>query len=210
MGAGAGELRQPQVSWTTTVIVAAWFLIVLAAGLAGIFESGPTRPPLATLVAITAPPLIFAGAYRASPRVRHFAHTADLRLLTAMQAWRVLGGAFLLLYAFDLLPATFAWPAGVGDLAVGLATPFVLLAMLRGSPTWRRQVRWLNIAGLADFVGAIATGVLTSDSALGVLADGADRVSLGALPLSLIPTFAVPLWTIFHIMSLLQLHRPRP
>jgi len=31
--------------------------------------------------------------------------------------------------------------------------------------------------------------------------------SLGALPLSLIPTFAVPLWIVFHLASLLQIHR---
>jgi hypothetical protein len=32
-------------------------------------------------------------------------------------------------------------------------------------------------------------------------------MSLGSLPLSLIPTFAVPLWTICHVVSLLQLAR---
>jgi hypothetical protein len=101
----------------------------------------------------------------------------------------------------------FAWPAGVGDFAVGVAAPFVLLAMLRRSPAWRRQVLWLNMAGLLDFAGAIGTGVLTSNSSLGLVADGAARASLGSLPLSLIPTFAVPLWTIFHIASLLQLSR---
>jgi len=31
--------------------------------------------------------------------------------------------------------------------------------------------------------------------------------ALGSLPLSLIPTCAVPLWTICHIVSLLQLAR---
>jgi hypothetical protein len=30
---------------------------------------------------------------------------------------------------------------------------------------------------------------------------------MGGLPLSLIPTFAVPLWTIAHIISLIQLRR---
>jgi hypothetical protein len=30
---------------------------------------------------------------------------------------------------------------------------------------------------------------------------------MGALPLSLVPTFAVPLWIVFHIISLLQLRR---
>ena len=66
---------------------------------------------------------------------------------------------------------------------------------------------WLNVAGLLDFVGAVGTGVLVSNNAIGLAADGAARVSLGSLPLSLIPTFAVPLWTIFHIVSLLQLAR---
>jgi hypothetical protein len=195
------------VSSILTAILAVWFLLVLAAGYAGAFESGPSRPPLAVLLAVVGPLLIFAAAYRASRRVRDLVLAIDLRLLTAIQSWRVIGVMFLVFYAFGLLPGLFAWPAGAGDLAVGLAAPFVLLSMLRQSPTWRRRVLWLNVAGLLDFVGAIGTGVLTSNNAIGLAADGAARVSLGSLPLSLIPTFAVPLWTIFHIVSLLQLAR---
>jgi len=180
---------------------------VLVAGFAGAFESGPSRPPLAVLLAVAAPPLIFAAVYRASRRFRDFVLAIDLRLLTTIQSWRVIGVMFLVFYAFGLLPGLFAWPAGIGDLAVGLAAPFVLLAILRASPTWRRQVMWLNVAGLLDFVGALGTGVLTSNNAIGLAADGAVRVSMGSLPLSLIPTFAVPLWPIFHIISLVQLAR---
>jgi hypothetical protein len=195
------------VSSILTAILAVWFLLVLAAGYAGAFESGPSRPPLAVLLAVVGPLLIFATAYRASRRVRDLVLATDLRLLTAIQSWRVIGVMFLVFYAFGLLPGLFAWPAGAGDLAVGLAAPFVLLSMLRQSPTWRRRVLWLNVAGLLDFVGAVGTGVLVSNNAIGLAADGAARVSLGSLPLSLIPTFAVPLWTIFHIVSLLQLAR---
>jgi hypothetical protein len=188
-------------------ILVTWFLVVIVAALVGAFEAGPSRPPLAVLVAVAGPPLVFAAAYRVSRRFRDFVLAIDLRLLTTVQSWRVIGVVFLALYAFGLLPGLFAWPAGVGDFAVGVAAPFVLLAMLRRSPAWRRQVLWLNIAGLLDFAGAIGTGVLTSNSSLGLVADGAARASLGSLPLSLIPTFAVPLWTIFHIASLLQLSR---
>ena len=196
-----------KVSSILTASLAVWFLLVLAAGYAGVFESGPSRPPLAVLLAVAAPPLIFGALYRASRRVRDFVLATDLRLLTAIQSWRVIGVMFLVFYAFGLLPGVFAWPAGAGDLAVGLAAPFVLLSMLRQSPTWRLRVLWLNVAGLLDFVGAVGTGVLVSNNAIGLAADGAARVSLGSLPLSLIPTFAVPLWTIFHIVSLLQLAR---
>lgn len=195
------------LSAVLAIILAGWFLGVLTAGAAGVFESAPSRPPLPLLVAVAAPPLLLAFAYRASRVFRGYVLGIDLRLLTALQAWRVLGGMFLALYAFDLLPGLFAWPAGVGDLAVGVAAPFVVLAMVRGAPTWRRQVAWLNIAGLADFVGAVGTGVLTSNTSLGLIAHEATRASMGALPLSLVPTFAVPLWTIFHVISLLQLRR---
>ncbi len=155
----------------STVILAGWFLLVVAAGFAGAFEAGPSRPPLTVLLAVAGPPLIFAAAYRASRRFRDFVLGIDLRLLTAIQSWRVIGVMFLAFYAFGLLPGLFAWPAGVGDAAVGLAAPFVLLSMLRRSPTWRRQVVWLNVAGLLDFIGAVGTGMLSSNNSIGLVAD---------------------------------------
>lgn len=188
-------------------VLALWLLGVLAASAAGLFEASPSRPPLAVLLAVAGPPAVFAIIYRASRAFRELVLDIDLRWLTAIQGWRVIGGMFLVLYAYDLVPGLFAWPAGVGDVAVGVAAPFVLLAMLRDAPTWRRQVLWLNVAGLADFVGAVATGVLASNPSLGFVAEGAARASLAALPLSLVPTFAVPLWIIFHLISLLRLRR---
>ena len=190
-------------------VLAIWFAVVLALGAAGTFAGSPAQPPLEIFLAIVAPPLLFALLYRLSGRFRAFALAIDLRWLTAVQGWRVVGVMFLALYAFGLLPGLFAWPAGLGDTAVGLAAPFVLMAILRNAPAWPRRIFWLNIAGLVDFAGAIATGVLTSNSALGLFADGAPRVSLGELPLSLVPTFGVPLWIIFHMISLLQLRRMR-
>ena len=70
---------------------------------------------------------------------------------------------------------------------------------------------FLNLAGLLDFVVAFATGILTSNSDLGPFAgERADHwASMGSMPLSLIPTFAVPLWTILHLISLLQLRELR-
>jgi hypothetical protein len=202
-GGNASEGR-PILLATTLAI---WLALVVALGAAGAFEASATRPPVGVMLAIVVPPLLFALLYRLRPGFRAFALGIDLRWLTAIQAWRVIGVMFLAFYAFDLLPGLFAWPAGLGDAAVGVAAPFVLLAMLRGAPGWRRHVFWLNIAGLIDFAGAIGTGVLTSNSSLGLLSDGRTYVSLGELPLSLIPTFAVPLWIIFHIISLLQLRR---
>ena len=200
----------PNLSLVVGAVLSVWFLAALWGGAAGVFQSAPSRPPLAILVAVAGPPLVFAFAYRLSRGFRELVLGIDLRLLTAIQSWRVIGILFLALYAFGLLPGLFAWPAGLGDVAVGVAAPFVLLAMVRGAPTWRRWVIWLNVAGLVDFVGAVGTGVLSSDPSFGFVAASAARASLAALPLSLVPTFAVPLWIIFHVISLLQIARRIP
>jgi hypothetical protein len=194
--------------WIVAAIVAAWFAVIVVLGAAEIFVAGPAGAPLPLFAAIVVPPILFAIAYAASPGVREFALGLDLRVLTAMQAWRVIGLVFLAFYAFDMLPGIFAWPAGLGDAAVAIGAIVALGAMLRQAPHWRRSVFWLNIAGLVDFVVAIATGVLTSNTAIGILNDGSPRIELGALPMSLIPTFAVPFWIILHTISLLQLRQP--
>ncbi len=203
----SGKSGDPALAVLTALIVAAWLLAVVVGGVAGMFEPGPSRPPLPILAALAVPLGIFGLAYALSPRFRDFVLSLDLCVLTAVQSWRVLGGMFVFLWAFDLRPALFAFPAGLGDVAVGIAAVFVLHAMMDGAPGWRRKVLLLNLGGLLDFVGAFATGILTSNSALGVFAG--ERVgqwaSMGSMPLSLIPTFAVPMWTILHLVSLLQL-----
>src|SRR5262245_53923728 len=107
------------------LVLGVWFLLMLAAGFAGWFQAGPGEPPIGVPLAIVVPPALFALAYRSSRRLRDFALSVDLRLITALQAWRVIGGTFLVLYIFDLLPGLFAYPAAIGDLAVGIAAPFL-------------------------------------------------------------------------------------
>ena len=201
--------RDRGLARTLKALILVWFLVVLVAGSRGLFVAGPSQPPLPLLVAVVGPLAVFALVHAGSRRFRTFVLGLDLRVLTAVQAWRVLGAVFLALYAFRLLPGLFAWPAGLGDAGVGVAAVFVQRAMLVGAPNWPRRVWWLNVAGLLDFVGALGTGVLTSNTTLGLLASGAPRADLGALPLSLIPTFAVPLWAIAHLISLLQLRREK-
>lgn len=78
------------------VLLAVWFLIALAAGAAGVSQSAPSRPPLPLLAAVAGPPLLFTALYRESHLFRGFVLRIDLRLLTAIQSWRVIGRFMLL------------------------------------------------------------------------------------------------------------------
>jgi hypothetical protein len=71
----------------------------------------------------------FLVAAQTIPAVRTYVEAQDLALLTALQGWRVIGSIFLVLWAYGQLPAVFALPAGLGDVAVGLVAPFAAIAV---------------------------------------------------------------------------------
>jgi hypothetical protein len=190
-------------------VVMAWAALSLMLNVLGVFATPPDKPPLALLISVIGPPIFFAVSYFFSAKVRTLALRLDLRLLTAMQAWRVVGAMFLVLLSSGFLPGTFAWPAGIGDLLVGAYAPFVVLAISRRTPGWHTHVVLLNVLGLLDFVGAIGGGVLSGRSPLGMLRGDMTTDLMQALPLSLIPTFAVPLWIVLHLISLITLRHPQ-
>ena len=107
-------------------ILSLWFLTVLILGSLQSFVRPAGSLPIPILSAIAIPVLLFLSAFRFSNRFQEWILSADLRLITGVQAWRFGGFAFLVLFALKLLPAYFAWPAGLGDMAIGASAPFVV------------------------------------------------------------------------------------
>lgn len=119
-----------------------------------------------------------------------------------LQMWRIVGFAFLAVWAVGELPATFALPAGFGDVAVGLIAPFVaVLSVGRAGPGKAVFYGWTAL-GVLDLVAAIILGVLHSPGELGLLAGGGPGADVMAfLPMILIPTFVVPALLAVHAIS---------
>ena len=115
------------------------------------------------------------------------------------------GTAFLLTMALGHLPALFALPAGLGDIAAGIAAPLVARRLAEGSG--RRAALWFTAFGITDLVNALTLGALTGFQILNLTPSGAP---ISELPLALIPTAAVPLLLALHITSLSALRRARP
>ena len=192
------------VRHTTQTVLALWFAAVLALGAAGAFVTPPGKPPLPILVGALLPLLAFAAAYSGSSRFRDLVLSADLRLLTGLQAWRAGGLGFLALYANGLLPGIFALPAGLGDIAIGVTAPWIVLKLVRdpGFAGSRAFVVW-NALGILDLVVAVGTGA-ASASLLAGYTGGVDTSPMTRLPLVLIPAFFVPLFVLLHVTAFLQ------
>jgi hypothetical protein len=182
--------------------VAGWLLTAIGASLFGLLRVGPSSPPIPIGLALLVPLLLAGLAYARSARLRSLLLGADLRWLIGVQLWRVAGEVFLLGYARNELPASFAIPAGIGDVLVGLAAPFVAVLSAPSTRAGRRIIIGWCVVGLADLVVAVTMGVLNAPGKFGLLAGEVTTAPLLELPLSLIPTFFVPLSILLHLIVL--------
>lgn len=122
-----------------------------------------------------------------------------LARITSPQTFRVVGVVFLFGLALDELPAVFALPAGLGDLAIGIAAPFVARRLAAGN---RTGAVWFHLLGILDLVVAVGIGFLAGLGPSRVFDVSPSTADLGLLPLVLIPTTAVPLALALHLVAL--------
>jgi hypothetical protein len=202
----ASELNEdhPSVRVVVTVALALWFGLVFLLGIQGAFVGPPGSPPLPIFFGFAIPLAVFFAAYFGWSAFREFVLGADLRLVAAIQAWRWGGLGFLSLYAHGILPGLFAFPAGLGDMAIGIAAPGIVLGLIRrpSFATSRQFVMW-NILGITDLVVAVSMGTICSGFLRG-LTGSVTTGPMAQLPLVLIPAYMVPLFIMLHFTALFQ------
>lgn len=205
----ASELDNGHSNVKSVVVVALALWLGLDTFLAsqGAYVGSADSPPLHLFLGLAIPLAVFLTAYFKWSAFRAFILGADLRLVAAIQAWRWGGLGFLSLYASGILPWLFAFPAGLGDMAIGITAPWIVLTLVR-NPSFaasRRYMIW-NILGIVDFVVAVSTGVLCSGFIPGItkLMGNVTTGPMAQLPLVLIPTYMVPVFTMLHLTALFQ------
>ena len=205
-GALAAGFRR-RVGTTVAVVAgtawASWVLASAALADAGVYRFAPAKAqpwlPAAMTVSIAA--VLLASRVPAVSRI--LGQPDALWRLTVPQIFRVEGVTFLIVMALGKLPAVFALPAGLGDIAIGLEAIYVARSLARGV-VGRRAV-WFNILGLLDLAVATVIGVTAAPGVAHVLSLSPSTAQIGLLPLVLIPTTVVPLAVALHVLSLRKL-----
>lgn len=138
---------------------------------------------------------------------REFVLSLSPRTLTIVQAWRIAGFVFLVSYSYGILPGVFALPAGWGDIAIGGTA--LIVGMKLANPSYRRLFIVWQWLGITDLVEAVSLGAMSRFIGPHGLTNpnGITTAPMAVLPLSLIPTFAVPLMLILHIICIAQARR---
>lgn len=130
------------------------------------------------------------------------------RWLIGLQLWRVIGALFLVEMARGQLPAVFALPAGIGDIAVALLAAVVLWRGRGKSELSAGAVIAVLALGIADFVSAFFFGFFSSAGPQQLFFPEVPNRAL-LFPTGLVPLFLVPYAIAFHTLSWLTLRRQR-
>ncbi|MEM8557498.1 MAG: hypothetical protein AAGG50_06715 [Bacteroidota bacterium] len=181
------------------VVLLVWGIAALLVAVSGVLASVLVPPPALAI--------LFAGlvllAYAVSPGIRARLNAIPLRALVAIHLLRIFAGAnFLRLSAQGTLPADFALPAGIGDVAVGLAAGLVLFFALPVKQPWQRTaVLVWNTLGLIDILAVLGNGARYA------IAEPSLILPFTTLPLAMLPLFVVPLVIVSHVLVFVRLRR---
>jgi hypothetical protein len=175
--------------------LASWLAIAILVGDGANFPIPPdARQGISGLVAMI--PLVIAViALFASKNLRAINTATPSAWLIAIQTYRVAGIMFIYPFVtYGILPAGFAWPAGIGDALTGIFAPIVALMVAQNRPNALKWAVVWNLFGTLDLIDAIATALIFRAPVLGIY------------PIALVPLFlGPPLGILTHILSLRNL-----
>jgi hypothetical protein len=195
--AGLGRRRAALLAGAAAVLSGGWLTASALIADRGWYRTLPWFP-----VAVAGYLVVLLALRRIPVVARALGAAGMVSRLELPHTPRVVGVVFLVYLAFGHLPALFALPAGLGDIATGIAAPLVMRKLAEG--TGRRAALWFNVFGLTDLTIALILGALTGFDLLNVAPSSA---AVTELPLALIPTATVPLFFALHITAVSALVR---
>lgn len=175
-----------------------WFGAAAWVGYARLLQRLPPASVQVILFALTGGCLF---AYFRLAAVRNWVNGLDIRALVLLHVSRFVGFYFIALYLRSELPRAFAVPAGIGDIIVAIGAIVVGLWPFEPSARLRAIAIW-NVVGLFDILMVVVNAMRINLSAPGELR------ALTRLPLSLLPTFLVPLIIATHVILFVRVLQP--
>jgi len=177
-----------------------WFFAALFVGRFLLLQKFPPPAVQGVLLALTAALVL---TYRHAAAFRTWVDALDLRAIVLFHVTRFVGFYFVFLYRRGELPYAFAVPGGIGDIIVA-ALALVVALFSFGEATRLHAIYIWNVIGFIDILLVVFSAVR-----IALAGGGRELIALTQLPLSLLPTFLVPLIIASHLAIFARLARAR-
>ncbi|WP_121064197.1 hypothetical protein [Maribacter vaceletii] len=118
--------------------------------------------------------------------------------LVKIHIFRLIGGTFIILYLYDLLPPAFALFAGIGDLITAISSIFVANAIKYNKRYANTLTLIWNTFGLVDILITSAMAIIFTKISIDNNVQGVEF--LVEFPFCFIPAFAPPTIIFLHLL----------
>ncbi len=178
------------------IFFATYYLYVTLMSFTGIFQVN-TLPPRVLL--FTAIPLIlfyFLFVFR-TKTFWSILENVKLSSLVRIHIFRLVGVFFIIGWSYGILPKSFAFIGGIGDIFAAVTAIFVAILIDKKAKNYRKITLIWNIIGFWDIVSVIISAVYITKQAIESNTQGI--LEMTKFPFCLIPAFAPATIIFLHI-----------
>jgi len=182
LGAGMAPRKARNIQFAIFGFYIIFLAYVSFFSLRGVFEVDALPPKVTVWAGLPLAVFLFGFIWNTGI-FKTLLRSITLESLITVHVFRVLGIFFIFLYGYHLLPPTFAFFAGLGDvITAALAWPVARMVAKRHA-WWKFAVYVWNIFGIMDIIDLLTVAVITTSA-------GGNLREMTVFPFSWFPAFA--------------------
>jgi hypothetical protein len=200
LNTGISLAKSKNIQWSIFIFYLIYLVYVSILALKGVLDVDSLPPR--TMVWGGLPLLIILFGWIGNTGLfKKILQSITLEALIKVHVFRVVGVFFILLFSYHLLPAKFAFFAGLGDIITAiLALPVARMASTK-KPGWKIAIYAWNIFGIMDIVDLLIVAVMTGA--------GGNLREMAVFPFVWFPAFAPAAILFLHTAVFRKLQQAR-
>ena len=180
------------------ILLILWLLTAIQLGLSGkVNKLTPPQPQIIIFILV----IVLVAIFNLINSLKSWISSINIKYLIAVHVSRLVGIYFLVLYSRNLLPYDFAVKGGLGDIFIALSALTLIIFVPRESGVKDKLYLLWNTLGLIDILFVVLTAARIG------IKNPEELSELFKLPLSLLPTFLVPIIIFTHLVIFVRLFR---
>jgi hypothetical protein len=178
------------------IFFATYYLYVTLMSFTGIFQVNTLPPRILLFTAIPLLLFYFLFVFR-TKTFWNILENVKLSDLIRIHIFRLVGLFFIIGWSYGILPKTFAFIGGIGDIFAAVTAIFVAILVDKKAKNYKKITLIWNIIGFWDIVSVINSAVYFTKQAIETNSQGI--LEMTKFPFCLIPAFAPATIIFLHI-----------
>lgn len=178
------------------IFFACYYMYVTLMSFTGIFNVNTLPPRVLLFTAIPLALFYFIFVFRTKTFWK-ILEKVKLSDLVRIHIFRLVGVFFIIGWSYGILPKSFAFIGGIGDIFAAITAIFVAIHIDKKAKNYKRVTLIWNIIGFWDIVSVIISAVYITKQAIETNSQGI--LEMTKFPFCLIPAFAPATIIFLHI-----------